>query len=383
MSKEKMITKNEYNYREIEKKFDVVVPNEFEHFKNSPEVIAIEQLYLNHPDEPYSLRLREMTTRHGTTFSAALKDRGTFTPNGLDRLEIETEITATTYQYYKKDNFPTIHKLRCMIDKDISIDWIEGRKLPRIEIENPNSSTARRFYSECSDLLIEKTGESNSSSEAVAWAFHLESPDPLQQELSPEAIGQQIIALRTQLQRPIIVTIHGRSGSGKSTVTSQVQTFLKDSYSSLRLSTDDYHRGKAWLETTYSAPWTNWDAPEVYDTKAMNQDLMQLQSGQPIINRYFNFASQEPIHDGVTYPADIIIVEGIYAGSKDLSTQSDLHITVPTPLTTSIGRRLARDQREGRINTSLAKPEAILRYQLEMAEPMYQQQFTALPVHQQ
>jgi uridine kinase len=143
------------------------------------------------------------------------------------------------------------------------------------------------------------------------------------------------------------------------------------------ISTDDYHRGKAWLESTYGAPWTNWDAPEVYDTRLLNYDLWQFSQGLAIDARRFDFAQEESVIEGRIEPCELLLVEGIYAGSPDLEDRRHLHIAIPTPLATSIGRRLARDQQEGRLNASLADPKAILRYQLEVAEPMYQQQLAA------
>ncbi len=90
--------------------------------------------------------------------------------------------------------------------------------------------------------------------------------------------------------------------------------------------------------------------------------------------RRFDFGLEEPVIEGVVTPSDLVIVEGIYAGSPDLVDHRHLHITIPTPLATCVGRRLARDQKEGRLNSSLGTPADILRYQLETAEPMYRQQ---------
>ncbi len=109
--------------------------------------------------------------------------------------------------------------------------------------------------------------------------------------------------------------------------------------------------------------------------------MQKLADGKTIAARRFDFGLQEPVIEGVVSPCDLLIVEGIYAGSPDLADRH-LHITIPTPLATCVGRRLARDQKEGRLNTSLGTPADILRYQLETAEPMYRQQTAQIDLGQ-
>lgn len=362
-------------FLEIENQFVAVNPAYFEHYK-SLELDVIEQMYLSHPSEDYSLRLRETVTATGTEYTATLKDRGQITPEGLARMEIETPISAQLYDYYKSHGmYPTIKKLRAQPAADVIVDWCEGYDLPVVEIENiATSPEARAFYAAHQTQLVDMSGDSQLSSEQLA---HNLSPDllpPPAEQIDVHEIMAKILLLRSRGVSPIIASISGRSGSGKSTITNQLIDMIQPHISSRRLSTDDYHRGKSWLESTYGAPWTNWDAPEVYDTRLMNADLERLVDGESIDARRFDFGLQETVAEGTIEPSDLVIVEGIYAGSPDLETARHLHVTVPTPLATCVGRRLARDQKEGRLNSSLGNPAAILRYQLETAEPMYRQQ---------
>jgi uridine kinase len=169
------------------------------------------------------------------------------------------------------------------------------------------------------------------------------------------------------------------SGSGKTTLANEVALELLNRFGeslpgAVRLSTDDYHRGKTWLETTYGQPWTNWDAPEVYDTARLARDVELLQAGDAIDKKHFDFEREETVVDGTLSPAPFVIIEGIFAGSPHLAHVRDLHFNVPTPIATTVGRDLLRLMHSDRPNNSIGSPEARLRYQLETAIPTYQAQ---------
>ncbi len=360
---------------EVEHQFIATDPSKFEHFKETGELEAIEQLYLSHPDEPYSLRLRESVTEHGTLYTATLKDRGTITAAGLQRMEVETMISPGAYRYYKTSaKYPVLRKLRAHPASGATIDWNENGQLV-VELEG-NPEQWASFYEQYAGDMTDQTGTPETSSEALAHSLSLDLLT-LPDEITAQEILARIMRLRYQDTSPIVACVSGRSGSGKSTITRQLQQLAERHFGKVvRLSTDDYHQGKKWLEATYGAPWTNWDAPEVYDTKLLALDLQKLTSGQPIGARRFDFGLEETVIEGEVTPSDLIIVEGIYSGSPDLDNHRDLHVAIPTPLATSVGRRLNRDRQEARLNDSLSNLKDILRYQLEIAEPMYQRQST-------
>ena len=119
------------------------------------------------------------------------------------------------------------------------------------------------------------------------------TPD-LTPELNAEVVVNEMIAHLQTGKPQVTVGISGMSGSGKTTLANEVGQALLQHFGEripqpVRLSTDDYHRGKAWLEATYGAPWTNWDAPEVYDTTGMARDVAALHAGQSINKQHFDF----------------------------------------------------------------------------------------------
>jgi uridine kinase len=202
-------------------------------------------------------------------------------------------------------------------------------------------------------------------------------------ELQAENIAEEILAYRRAGMKQLVVGISGRSGSGKSTVAKQVAGLLRNSArgrsASTILTTDNYHRGRNYLREKLRGPVTNWDEADVYDTKALAFDVWNLQHGEPIEHRKFSFRTQEPYVDGMIHSEDVIIIEGIHAGSPDLDKVRQLHFNLRTPLATSIGRDLERIRKTTRANDSIGSPEKRLRYQLEYAEPTFQTIESSVP----
>ncbi len=362
--------------REVEKKFLPIFPERLDVFRTDS--YPIEQFYLSHPAEPFSLRLRESFVDGKLNYEVTLKDSGVLTEAGVDRMEVTATISSELYAYYRSAELPIIRKLRTEPRPGVIIDFYEDGA---VQVESENEPEWRLFAAEHNDAFVEITGDRSSTNE---WQAHLgfrranEGHEALtpQADLDPTTIVRDIeYALTTQM--PTVVHIGGRSGSGKSTIVRKIRELLEQrGISSNTMSTDDYHRGTRWL-TEYNGGevWTHWDDAIVYDTKAMAIDLANLQSGQSIYKREIDWTIAEPHLTGVISPAQVIIIEGIYARSPDISTPNDLLYEMPTPLATCVGRRLLRDLRE---RPQFADPAQSLAYMLSEAEPAYRTQISAL-----
>lgn len=384
MSVETLSMNNEFDQTpereklEVEKKFNLIEPFFFDFLKQQCEVKTIEQLYVSHPNDEFSLRLRETISPNGTVYSAALKERGKIAQNGIERLETPTFIDKSAFDFYKEQDVHVIlTKQRVEPVPGVTIDWINGWDQPIVEIEDiATNEEAQFFYQIYRDQLIDRSGESMVDNEYIAHMLSGRNPESSTSgELDPRAVADEILAYRRAGVKNMVVGISGRSGSGKTTLANQVERLLQDTGNQnitvARVSTDDYHLGKAQLDTINGSPWENWDAPEVYDTKTLAFDLWSLLQGEAIDKRYFDFVSQEPRMGGEVHPADIIIVEGIHAGSQDLAKIRQLHFNLGVPLATCVGRDLERIRSLGRANDSISTPEQRLRYQIEIAEPTY------------
>ena len=376
MSVEQITTKLEFEQivpHEIERKFTPLFPDQLDVYKASS--MQIEQYYLSHPAEPFSLRFRESLQDSELTYEATLKDTGVIGPDGIDRIEVSALVSAELYTFYKTADTPVIRKLRSEPYPGVTIDFYESG---RVQLESENTESWQKFIEQCGDNFVEITGDKASSNE---WQAHIDyrrlhgGAEALQPKpnLGPNDITRDVLTWR-QPDAPLVVHIGGRSGSGKSTLVRELQRQLDSlGLSSCVLSTDDYHRGNTWLvDYNRGEPWEHWDDPIVYDTKVMSQDLAILQSGTPIPKRQIDWTNVEPHYPGNIEPADVILVEGIYARSPDITNPSDLTYEMPTPLATCVGRRLLRDMKE---RPEFANPAKSLEYMLREVEPTYRQQF--------
>lgn len=380
----KLTANNEFEQKpnqEIEQKFIPLFPEQLNNWREQS--LPIEQLYMSHPSEEYSLRLRESFTKDGRVlYTATLKNRGERTQDGLKRLEIETEISAEAYVHYRaNDAYPVLQKLRASPMKNIDIDFYSNGEIT-VESEHPISLTS--FLGRYPIALDERTGDRSVDNEHRAHFDYRKNHDgeqtlqPLEQFDAALSLAREIYQYHIS-NRLVVATIHGRSGSGKSTLVREVAHELQETIPRIiTLSTDDYHVGKTFLEAHNGGqPWQDWDAEIVYDLDLLAADLKKLQKGEAIATRRFNFITEEPEITGRIEPTDertLVLLEGIYAGSNKFDTIARVRHEVQTPLATSIGRRLARDFGGERVNDSLSSPEVVLRYMLENAEPAYQAQ---------
>lgn len=362
------------SHREVEQKFLPIFPEQLSPYRES--AYPIEQIYLSHPDEDFNLRLRETFIGGELRYTATIKDRGTLTEDGLDRLEVETTISPEAYAFYKSSGAPLLRKLRANPHKNIAIDFFEDGHI-HVESENPLSWRAFSEHYGITGNFVDMTGDRMLDNE---WRAHFAyrrdnhgkealTPKP---DLDVEAASQTI--LEHYYKSPFtLVEVSGRSGSGKSTRVKQIKERLEAIGVKCDIvSTDDYHRGASWLQQHNGGePWTHWDDAIVYDTAALAQDIESLRNGQAVPRRWIDFSVAEPAYDGMREPAPILIVEGIYTKSPDLASLYQLRFDVPTGTATSIGRRLLRDIKE---RPQFADPEASLRYMLEEAEIAWRKQ---------
>lgn len=377
MSVEKIIYTKEFEQilpHEIERKFLAIEPEMLSCYREQSK--PIEQAYLSHPEEPFTLRLRaDYDECNNPRYIAALKDTGTLTEKGLERLEVEAPIDESTYQNYLQPDIPIIRKLRAEPLPGVTIDYYENGAV-LIESENPESWS--KFSALHDDMFVEVSGDKQSDNE---WLAHLEfrrannGTETLKpgQELAPQDIANDILRQRALGHIPTVVHIGGRSGSGKSTIVKDLRTELEAfGLTSVVVSTDDYHRGEAWLvEHNGGKPWTKWDDAVVYDTNTMANDLATLLSGQPIARRGINWKTVAPEIQGTIEPSDVIIIEGIYARAAEITFENDLEYEMTTGFATCVGRRLLRDIVE---RPEFADPVKSLRYMIEEAEPAYRKQ---------
>ena len=344
--------------------------------------VPIEQLYLSSPLDEFSLRLRQTTYPDHTVYKATQKDRGTIVNAALERTEIDVEISKETYEYYAAKDLPMVQKRRYDLAEGVSIDFYD-RELAPVVIEVERHDPAERaelihlLETIAHSLLTDYSSDPALTNEAIAYAYRPEyrTQTPESLDAFSAKVTREMVARYVAGKNQVVVGLTGMSGSGKTTVTRAIEAQLVEAfgeaYRPIVLSTDDYHFGKAKLEETYGAPYSEWDSPLTYNTAELATDLALLAEGTSVLKRHFNFETEEPDYDNFVEPSPFVIIEGLYAGSKDLTGVRDLHFELPTSIATSVGRDVRRLVIEDRANRAFPTPESRLKYQIETALPLY------------
>ncbi len=172
--------------------------------------------------------------------------------------------------------------------------------------------------------------------------------------------------------RPLILGIAGGSGSGKTTVVSQVVRAL-DPLSVSLLHHDSYYRDHPELSDAERAR-LNYDHPDVLESELLAAHLRDLIAGTPV---------EEPVYDFTTHrrtdrsrriePNPIVIVDGILIlAEPELRDLMDIKVYVETDSDLRFIRRLVRDTGErGRSVDSVVRQyqETVRPMHLEFVEP--------------
>lgn len=132
------------------------------------------------------------------------------------------------------------------------------------------------------------------------------------------------LILNHSTNRPLVVLVDGRSAGGKTTVARKLAATLNAAL----LSTDDF----AWWHSFF-------DWPEML----INDGLAPLKAGQPL--DFTPPAWTEHGREGsiTAAPADVIVVEGVGAGQREMRAAADVIVWVQADAQIAEERGLARD----------------------------------------
>jgi uridine kinase len=164
----------------------------------------------------------------------------------------------------------------------------------------------------------------------------------------------------------MIVGIAGGTGSGKTTITNQIEKRLGEHV--CVITHDCYYRAHHNM-TFEERELLNYDHPDSYETELLVEHLAALRAGHSVEVPVYDFS----IHDRVerttiVKPARVIIVEGILIfASPELREQMDVKVFVDCDADVRILRRILRDVEErGR---SL---ESVINQYLTTVKPMHE-----------
>ncbi len=154
---------------------------------------------------------------------------------------------------------------------------------------------------------------------------------------------------------PVLISIAGGTGSGKSTFTNRLKDLFGDQISVLYY--DNYYRTYSDL-TLEERKKINFDHPDVFETDYLLDHLRKLKSGHEIECPVYDYTLYTRSSDVVKIkPSKVIILEGILVlADKRIRDMSDIKVFVEADADERILRRAIRDVKErGRDLEGIAK----------------------------
>lgn len=163
----------------------------------------------------------------------------------------------------------------------------------------------------------------------------------------------------------VIVGIAGGSGSGKSYVCHRIQDRLPSK--TVIVPMDNYYKAFDDL-SEFERMQINFDDPSTFDWDRLKDHIISLKKGKSVDMPEYSYETSTRVGTSKKEPADIIILEGIYAlFDESLNEQMDLRLFLaPDPDVRAV-RRVRRDvQDRGR------SVEFAVNQYLEKTKPMHE-----------
>lgn len=145
---------------------------------------------------------------------------------------------------------------------------------------------------------------------------------------------------------PFIIGVAGGSGSGKTTVSSQIQAAVGAAQLAY-VQHDNYYYDYSQLSLAERAQ-VNYDHPDSLETSLLVEHLQALRQGRPMQMPLYDFTRyQRRTETQTIQPARVIVVEGVLLfAEKALRELMDMRIFVDADADLRFIRRLRRDMEE-------------------------------------
>jgi len=157
--------------------------------------------------------------------------------------------------------------------------------------------------------------------------------------------------------KPYMIAVGGGSGSGKTTIVSELSRVLANDFSVLVVSQDNYYRDLSHLPPEKRSN-ENFDHPDSFNHELMLDHLSSLQKGMAVESPIYDFKTHTQTGNTLQLePKQIILFDGIMSlHFPDVKNLFDLSIFVDVPDDVRILRRLQRDTVErGRTISGIVK----------------------------
>jgi len=155
------------------------------------------------------------------------------------------------------------------------------------------------------------------------------------------------------MPNPQIIAVVGASGSGKSSVVTQLQNDPNISVSVIQV--DQYYRDLSHL-TLAERDKVNFDHPDAIEFELLSEDLKSLKRGERVDVPIYDFTVHNRASETQEIDAkEFIILEGVLAlADTQIIKLVDRVVFIDTPLEVCLERRIKRDRMErGRSEASV------------------------------
>ena len=174
----------------------------------------------------------------------------------------------------------------------------------------------------------------------------------------------------------ITIGVYGGTGSGKTTIVSQIVSEFPTSEIQV-ISQDSYYKDTSHL-TFEERCALNFDHPDAIDFPLLYQHVNSLKNGENIEQPVYSFETHNRTKETVTVvPKKILIIEGILIlNYPKLRSLFDLKIYIDADSDMRMERRVSRD-----ISERGRTPEEVLNRYLNTLKPMHKQFIEPMKVH--
>lgn len=174
----------------------------------------------------------------------------------------------------------------------------------------------------------------------------------------------------------ITIGVYGGTGSGKTTIVSQIVSEFPTSKIQV-ISQDSYYKDTSHL-TFDERCALNFDHPDAIDFPLLYQHVNSLKNGENIEQPVYSFETHNRTKETVTVvPKKILIIEGILIlNYPKLRSLFDLKIFIDADSDMRMERRVSRD-----ISERGRTPEEVLNRYLNTLKPMHKQFIEPMKVH--
>ena len=174
----------------------------------------------------------------------------------------------------------------------------------------------------------------------------------------------------------ITIGVYGGTGSGKTTIVSQIVSEFPTSEIQV-ISQDSYYKDTSNLNFDERCA-LNFDHPDAIDFPLLYQHVNSLKNGDNIEQPVYSFETHNRTKETVTVvPKKILIIEGILIlNYPKLRSLFDLKIYIDADSDMRMERRVSRD-----ISERGRTPEEVLNRYLNTLKPMHKQFIEPMKVH--